>query len=74
MRVSYSVNGKPFGFEAQEEDDLRTLSVEITERVQAQHAELEANTYLPILITNGLLDSLADDAEEVALGELTGKG
>lgn len=70
MHIGYTINGEPFAFEAEEEDDLRALAAEVAERIQSQHPDFPPSGLLSVLIADGLLNSLAEDAEQVTLGEL----
>jgi len=70
MRIIYALDGQPGLCETSQEEDLREMAREIEEHLQAQHPALAEDDYLPIKIADGLLNSLADDGEEVDLGEL----
>jgi hypothetical protein len=70
MRVTYAVNGEANDYETHEEEDLRDLVTEIEQYVREQHAELKDEARLPMVIADGVLNSLCDDADEITLGEL----
>ena len=51
-------------------DDIPALLCSAEHQLQAQHPALTADPHLPIRIADGLLNSLAENAEVVQLGEL----
>ncbi len=51
-------------------DDIPALLRSAEHQLQVQHPALTADPHLPIRIADGLLNSLAENAEIVRLGEL----
>lgn len=70
MRVTYTINTETHSFETQQEEDLRELAQEIETHIREQHAQLAQQPELPTAIADGVLDSLADNSDEIVLGEL----
>jgi hypothetical protein len=71
MNVTYTVEGSEFSTEVPSSDDLAELAQAIESHVRESHPELHDRPHLAERITGGLLDSLAAEAAEVSLGELT---
>ena len=69
MTVHYSIQGTSQTMEVGAED-LPGICAEIATYVRAEHAEANANEDLMACITDGVLNSLADDSEEITLKEL----
>lgn len=70
MRVIYSLRSEPHSMETDEHEDLRQLVRQIEQQLRAWHEELQHDEALLVVITDALLNNLADDAEEITLGEL----
>lgn len=69
MEVTYTVNGQPFSLQL-DSDDLRELLINVDRQVREKHEEVRENPDLIAVIADGLLNSLAADAEMITLGEL----
>lgn len=71
MRITYSVNEEQHDLDVAEEEDLAVMAQQIEAQLRAKHPELQARPDLPVKVADGLLNSLADDGEEVVLGDIT---
>jgi hypothetical protein len=70
MLVTYLVHGEPGSLETREEEDLRQLLAEIRHGLHDRHPELADDQRLLLLVTDELLNGLADGRDEIVLGEL----
>jgi hypothetical protein len=70
MLVTYHFAEERHTLETREEEDLRDLMTEIVQELCVRHPELRGGPRLTVAVADGLLDSLAEDCEEIALGEL----
>lgn len=70
MKVHYSTNNTSHSFDLPELDDLREIIPAIEQHLLSEHPELGTNHRLPILVSDGVLDCLAEEQEEITLGEL----
>lgn len=70
MNVRYEVMGVSFDFVCDEAEDLKALLDEIMGHVRSSHSELGDDDGLLVRVTDGVLNSLVDDRQEIELGEL----
>ncbi len=70
MQVNYTLRGVPHSLEIEDRDDLKGLLLLTDEAIRACHTEAKENPMLLSLITDGVLNSLADDLGEITLGDI----
>lgn len=72
MNVSYRIHDETQEIYVQDEDDLKILFENIETELRARHAEVDQNPDVLVIIATGLLNALADNQDEIVLGELSG--
>jgi hypothetical protein len=71
MRIKYTLADQPQEFEISDSDELSDLCTETEMRLRADHPELAERSHLTERIADALLNSLAGDADDAELGDLS---
>ena len=70
MQVMYVWEGIPCTLEIDEREDLKALLLDIEQALRREHPEAFRSSRLITLITEHVLNALADDQTEISLGEI----
>jgi len=74
MKVTYTADGQPYEFDIESDEDLREITREIERHLLLQHSDLQHDQGLPLVITDGVLNSIAEERSEIVLGDLSRRG
>ena len=72
MQVQYTAKGERFAFELEQTDDLREIIPTIERHLRDAHPALAGHPRLPLLVSEGVLNSLAEERGTIDLGDLAG--
>lgn len=73
MKIFYRIAAETFQLVVDEADDLSIYVQEILTALHDQHPELPKGPQLQVVVIEGLLDALADQQDEIELGDLGGR-
>lgn len=73
MRVTYSIKAEGQDLDIEVNDDLPIFLQDLEVAIRTRHPEANQNKHLIVIIVDGVLNGLASDEEEIALGELVEK-
>src|SRR5258708_5658888 len=71
MQVKYMLNDQSHQFDVDDSEDLAVMCPEIEGRIRGDHPEFASRPFLTEKVADALLNSLADDAQVVDLGDLS---
>ena len=74
MQVTYMLSGALYTLELETGDDLQEILSGTDRALRSQHPELANAPNLLVTVTDGILNGLADDSNEIFLGELASEG
>jgi len=70
MKVTYTASGKPDEFDIESGEDLREITREIEQHLLERHPDLRHDKRLPVTVADSVLNSIAEERGEIALGDL----
>jgi len=71
MLIKYTLSSQAHEFDISDSDDLAVLCSETEDRLRSDHPEFADEEYLTQRVADALLNGLADDKQEVDLGDLS---